>query len=214
MKIKRLKDIIKKENCKSCCNCNLYSFKADLVYVKRGTADYEENSDVVDLLPYNHADRIAGGAVHYINWMYIDDENVFGTDNIFTDAFRNRFNEDAHGNRGELDISGMSLVSAKSWADNLCKFINNKFKNKDVFGFIYTNHEVTISYPNTDEIHYMFTFYVNLHKRHTIGNLQQARYDAVEMVAATNWTYAPADAVHTYIPYFIQKIKCNEKLKK
>lgn len=206
--IKNIKDLVSSmKPCKSCCN--LYEFTTTVNFIKDSSLYAALNTDAADLLPFDDAGRTGANAVHYINWLMVDNENALNTNSLYTDCFRNRFTETSLSNRGELDLAGSSLTSAISWAKNFCTFVNNKFKKNNIFGKIYTNYEVTLSYPNSDEIQYNFKFYINLHKKHTLGNLQQARYDTLEFVTATDWEYSPTDDLHRYVPTFLQQIKCS-----
>jgi len=92
MKIKNVKDLLNSQlPCKACCN--LYTFDITVNYIK-STALYEaSNNDAADLLPFNDAGRSGSSAIHYINWLEIDGENVLDTESLYTDCFRNRFTE-------------------------------------------------------------------------------------------------------------------------
>lgn len=189
--------------------CDLYMYETNVIYIADGASYASKNTDAADLLAYNAAGRSGNTAVHYINWFEVDGFNVFGNVDLHTDTFRKNFTHGSIGNFGELDISGPTYASAKSWAKNFTKFVNDKFAANNINAKQYTKYEVTVDTSVAFETRYDFKFYVVVPKGVVVGNIQQARYDSAEFGVATGWSFAPIDANHEYPTTLIKQVNCN-----
>lgn len=188
--------------------CDLYSYEVGIAFVDSAAPYAYKNTDTADLLPFNDPGRSGASSIHYINWLEVDGFNVFGNTNLHTDSFRRMFTHDSVGNFGELDLSGPSFDSAKSWAKNYTKFVNDKFVANNVRAKQYTKYEVTVDTSIPFETMYNFKFYVEVPRGILVGPVQQARYDDTEFLVATGWSYNPVDLTHQYPTTFIKHINC------
>lgn len=185
--------------------CDLYSYETNVIYIANGASYAFKNTDAADLLPFNDVGR----RVHYLNWLEVDGVNAFNNVDLHTDTFRKSFTHDSIGNFGELDVNGPGYISAKSWAKNYTEFVNAKFAANNIKAKQYTKYEVTVNTSVTDEIEYIFKFYIVVPKGNVVGNIQQERYDSTEFSASTLWDYSPIDAAHTYPTTLIKQVNCN-----
>lgn len=169
----------------------VYKYNAFLGFATEDKPEYASYSDAYDLTGFNSVERqIHKGGLHYIKWFEISNINVFGNQSIFTDAFRNEFQDISVSNRGELDFIGATSENAQSWAKNYCNFVNEKLTNYNICGLQYfdPSSEVMDDSSILGYVKYTFDFYVILPLNKVLEKVIYTTYTVEENIVGTNWT--------------------------
>lgn len=178
---------------------SVFKYSAYVLFAKSNHPVYSSFSDATDLTPFNSAQRnISSGALHYINWLEINGQDILGHQSLQTDTFRIEFQDISIGNRGELDLVGDSSANAKTWAKNYCDFINSKLNSNNIPGvqyFIPSSEAITNA---SDYTKYEYDFYIIVPSQTSIDNIQFSSYTVIELDVATNWVFNPHTAEHEF----------------
>lgn len=207
-------DYLKFKMSNNLCNncCNLWEYTLPLYFHKSTTSPAYLNgsSDLADLEPFNSPNRIFSlTSIHYIDWFEVNGINIFGNQNWFTDTFRAIFNYNSIGNRGELDISAISIVDkVKSWIKNFNSYVNNKLTLNGIKGYQYSNFEISVS-ENSDTYLFQIKFYMILPKNSIVDNISWSRWTTTENKTETNWNYSPINNIHEFATKLVKPTNCN-----
>lgn len=170
----------------------IYTYRTEVSFATSAVSNYNSYSDSYDLTGFDSVERLeAIGKLHYIKWFDINDLNIFGNDNLFTDTFRKEFQDISVGNRSEIDFIGNTSENAQSWAKNYCNFVNSKINNTNIVGVQYFDPNSEVITSSTGYTSYSYEFYVILPTNYKLNKIVYATYTTVENFVATNWTGIP-----------------------